>query len=103
MERVVQRGTASWVKIDGIEICGKTGTAENPHGDDHSVYIAFAPKNDPKIAIAVFVENAGFGAMTAAPIANLMIEKYLKDTITRKPMEQYILDKNLLNKVKIQP
>jgi penicillin-binding protein 2 len=103
MERVVQGGTASWVKIDGIEICGKTGTAENPHGDDHSVYIAFAPKNDPKIAIAVFVENAGFGAMTAAPIANLMIEKYLKDTITRKPMEQYILDKNLLNKVKIQP
>jgi len=103
MERVVLGGTASWLKIKDIDICGKTGTAENPHGDDHSVYIAFAPKNDPKIAIAVYVENAGFGAMTAAPIAHLMIEKYLKDTITKKPLEQMILDKNLLHKVKVKP
>jgi penicillin-binding protein 2 len=78
-------------------ICGKTGTAENPHGDDHSVFIAFAPKDNPKIAIAVFVENAGFGAMTAAPIANLLIHKYLK----RKPnqyMEDYIINKDLRGK-----
>jgi penicillin-binding protein 2 len=100
MERVVLGGTASWLKVKDIDICGKTGTAENPHGDDHSVYIAFAPKNDPKIAIAVYVENAGFGAMTAAPIAHLMIEKYIKDSITKKPLEKMILDKNLLNKVK---
>lgn len=103
MELVVLAGTASWLKVKDIEICGKTGTAENPHGDDHSVYIAFAPKNDPKIAIAVYVENAGFGAMTAAPIAHLMIEKYLKDTITRAPLEKMILDKNLLHKVKAKP
>lgn len=100
MERVVLGGTAAWLKMKDITICGKTGTAENPHGDDHSVYIAFAPKEDPKIAIAVFVENAGFGAMTAAPIAHLMIEKYLKDSITKAPLEKFILDKNLLSKVK---
>ncbi|MGN6644910.1 MAG: peptidoglycan D,D-transpeptidase FtsI family protein [Cytophaga sp.] len=103
MEQVVLAGTASWLKIKDIEICGKTGTAENPHGDDHSVYIAFAPKDNPKIAIAVYVENAGFGAMTAAPIAHLMIEKYLKDTITRPPLEKMVLDKNLLHKVKTKP
>ncbi|MBC7451284.1 MAG: peptidoglycan glycosyltransferase [Cytophagales bacterium] len=103
MERVVLAGTASWLKINNIAICGKTGTAENPHGDDHSVYIAFAPKDDPKIAIAVFVENAGFGAMTAAPIAHLMIEKYLKDSISRAPLEKFILEKNLLHKVKTTP
>ncbi|MCU0415627.1 MAG: penicillin-binding transpeptidase domain-containing protein [Cytophagaceae bacterium] len=100
MERVVLGGTAYWLQIKGITICGKTGTAENPHGDDHSVYIAFAPKDNPKIAIAVYAENAGFGAMTAAPIAHLMIEKYLKDTITRAPLEKMILEKNLLHKVK---
>lgn len=100
MERVVLAGTAYWLKMKDINICGKTGTAENPHGDDHSVYIAFAPKENPKIAIAVYAENAGFGAMTAAPIAHLMIEKYLKDTITRAPLEKMILDKNLLHKVK---
>ncbi|MFN8417351.1 MAG: penicillin-binding transpeptidase domain-containing protein [Cytophagaceae bacterium] len=100
MERVVQAGTAYWLKMKDINICGKTGTAENPHGDDHSVYIAFAPKENPKIAIAVYAENAGFGAMTAAPIAHLMIEKYLKDTVTHASWEKMILDKNLLHKVK---
>ncbi|WP_018343287.1 peptidoglycan D,D-transpeptidase FtsI family protein [Cytophaga aurantiaca] len=103
MAQVVLGGTAYWLQVKDIEICGKTGTAENPHGDDHSVYIAFAPKQSPKIAIAVYVENAGFGAMTAAPIAHLMIEKYLKDTITKAPLEKMILEKNLLHKVKIKP
>jgi penicillin-binding protein 2 len=98
MEQVVLAGTAYWTRIEGISICGKTGTVQNPHGDDHSVFIAFAPKDNPKIAIAVFVENAGFGAMTAAPIANLMIEKYLTGKISREPMQQYILSKNLLPK-----
>lgn len=97
MEQVVLAGTAAWTQIKGISICGKTGTAQNPHGEDHSVYIAFAPKENPKIAIAVFVENAGFGGMWSAPIANLMIEKYLTDTITRGPMEKYILDKHFIN------
>jgi penicillin-binding protein 2 len=58
-------------------MCGKTGTAQNPHGKDHSVFIAFAPKNDPKIAVSVIVENGGFGATWAAPIGTLVVEKYL--------------------------
>jgi penicillin-binding protein 2 len=98
MERVVQGGTAAWTKINGIEICGKTGTVQNPHGNDHSVFMAFAPKNNPKIAICAFVENAGFGAMTAAPIVNLMIDKYLRDTTSRKPMEEYVLRKDFVSK-----
>ena len=79
-----------------IIVCGKTGTAQNPHGKDHSVFIAFAPKDNPKIAIVVFVENAGFGATYAAPIASLMIEKYLKGEITNKAREQSMLDLNLM-------
>jgi penicillin-binding protein 2 len=98
MEQVVQGGTAAWTRSrDSVIICGKTGTAENPHGDDHSVYIAFAPKDNPKIAIAVFVENAGFGAMTAAPIATLLIHKYLKRQ-TNKYMEDYVIKKDLTGK-----
>jgi len=87
MERVVQGegGTARWHRIPDIIMCGKTGTAENPHGEDHSIFIAFAPMDDPKIAIAVYVENAGFGSTWAAPIASMMVEKYLKDTISKPP------------------
>jgi len=88
--------TARIAAVPGLDICGKTGTAQNPHGADHSIFIAFAPKDNPKIAIAVYVENAGFGATYAAPIASLMIEKYLKDTISRPYLEQYILNTNLL-------
>jgi hypothetical protein len=73
-------------------MCGKTGTAQNPHGANHSVFIGFAPKDNPKIAIAVYVENAGFGATYAAPIASLMIEKYLKGEITNKTLEKRILE-----------
>ncbi len=100
MFQVVEHGTAYFDKIQGIEICGKTGTAQNPHGEDHSVFICFAPKNNPKIAIAVYVENGGFGAVTAAPIANLMVEKYLTDTssaITRW-MKQNVTEKDLIPK-----
>ncbi len=88
MESVVERGTASSTKIKGIIVCGKTGTAQNPHGEDHSMYVAFAPRDNPKIAIAVTVENSGFGSQWAAPIASLLIEKYLTDTITRPEMEK---------------
>jgi len=76
-------GTAWYSKIEDIEMCGKTGTVQNPHGKDHSVFVAFAPRDNPKIAIAVIVENAGFGATWSAPIASLMVEKYIKKTISR--------------------
>src|SRR5690606_20937055 len=68
-------GTAYYSKIPGIEMCGKTGTVQNPHGEDHSVFIAFAPRENPKIAIAVVVENAGYGSTWSAPIASLMVEQ----------------------------
>lgn len=91
-------GTAHWVRIQDLPICGKTGTVENPHGKDHSTFIAFAPKDDPRIAIAVVVENAGYGSTWAAPIASLMIEKYIRKDITRQWMEERIVNANLLNR-----
>ncbi len=100
MEKVVNGGagsTARIAKIDSITVCGKTGTAQNPHGEDHSVFIAFAPKDNPKIAVAVLIENGGFGARWAAPTASLIIEKYLKKEISRKWLENYILNCNLIN------
>ena len=90
-------GTARNAKIKGIEICGKTGTAENPHGEDHSIFIAFAPKNEPKIAIAVYVENAGWGSTWAAPIAGLVIEKYLTGQTNNPELEDFILEGNLMS------
>lgn len=90
--------TARIAAIPNIRVCGKTGTSQNPHGEDHSVFIAFAPKEDPKIAIAVYVENAGFGATWAAPIASLMIEKYLTGEVNRAWYEQRILDAILLDR-----
>lgn len=91
-------GTASIAAVKGLDICGKTGTAQNPHGDDHSVFICFAPKDNPKIAVAAYVENGGFGAAYAAPIASLLTEKYLNGEIgeDRKSLEQKMLDANLL-------
>lgn len=98
MFRVVESGTGRGVRFSkDIEVCGKTGTAQNPHGKDHSIFIAFAPKDDPKIAVAVYVENVGYGSTWAAPINSLVIEKYLTDTITRPRVEQRMLDGNLLN------
>ena len=99
MEQAVTSGTAAGVKLKDIIICGKTGTAQNPHGANHSVFIAFAPKDNPKIAIAVFVENAGFGATYAAPVASLMIEKYIKGKISNKALEKRILELNLEGKI----
>lgn len=92
--------TARRAAVPGLDICGKTGTAQNPHGDDHSIFIAFAPKDNPKIAIAVYVENGGFGATYAAPIASLMIEKYLKDSLSRPELEKFLLDANLMNPIR---
>jgi penicillin-binding protein 2 len=89
--------TAAVAALKDIIVCGKTGTAQNPHGKEHSVFVAFAPKDDPKIAIMVFVENAGFGATYAAPIASLMIEKYLRGEVTNKEREQTMLNLNLMS------
>ncbi|MDD2799309.1 MAG: penicillin-binding protein 2 [Bacteroidales bacterium] len=92
MALAVTSGTATAAQLPGIEICGKTGTAQNPHGEDHSIFMSFAPRQNPKIAIAVYVENAGFGARYAAPIASLMIEKYLNRKIAdnRKSKEEQL-------------
>ncbi|HJZ40733.1 MAG TPA: penicillin-binding protein 2 [Bacteroidales bacterium] len=102
MEMAVNGGpgrTAGIAQLKDIIVCGKTGTAENPQGQDHSVFIAFAPKDNPKIAISVYVEHGKWGASYAAPIASLMIEKYLTDTIApgRKWVEARMLNGNLLN------
>jgi len=88
MQQVVENGTARSSKIPGIIMCGKTGTAQNPHGKNHSIFVAFAPRENPKIAIAVIVENGGQGAWYAAPIASYIVEKYLTDTI-RRPMDEF--------------
>lgn len=95
-------GTASVAAVPGLDICGKTGTAQNPRGDDNSVFICFAPKDNPKIAVAAYVENGGFGATWAAPIASLLVEKYLNGDISdaRKPLEQRVLNGDLMHKVK---
>ena len=93
-------GTAWAAHVDGLEICGKTGTAQNPRGADNSVFICFAPKDKPKIAIAVYVENGGFGATWAVPIASLMVEKYLTGEVKRPAVEQRIMEGNLLSRVK---
>jgi len=89
-------GTANRAVIEDLVIAGKTGTAQNPHGEDHSVFIAFAPKEDPKIAIAVYVENAGWGGRAAASTASLMIEKYIKGKITRPELQEYVLAGNFI-------
>jgi penicillin-binding protein 2 len=84
-------GTAWDAAVKGLDICGKTGTAQNPHGeDDNSIFIAFAPKDHPKIAISVYIEYGGFGATYAGPVASLMIEKYLTDSISRPYMIDYL-------------
>lgn len=86
------QGPTGWrARVPGLDVCGKTGTAQNPHGEDHSVFIAFAPRDNPRIALAVYVENAGPGGRWAAPIAGLMIEKYLKDSVSNHIMEDYVL------------
>lgn len=99
MHDVVEGGTGRIAQIPGVTVGGKTGTAQNPHGKDHSLFIAFAPVDTPKIAIAVIVENAGFGATYGAPIASLMMEKYLNDTIakSRLPLQQRMFDANLIH------
>jgi penicillin-binding protein 2 len=100
MQAVIEETRLSQsIRMDSVIICGKTGTVQNPHGADHSAFVAFAPKNNPKIAIAVFIQNAGFGATYAAPIAGLIMEKFLTDSISprRKAVEQRMIESDLMN------
>jgi penicillin-binding protein 2 len=102
-------GTAHGLNVEGIDICGKTGTAENfakiggkrVQLEDHSIFVAFAPKDNPKIAIAIMIENGGYGATIAGPIASLMIEKYLKHKITRTDLEKRTLERSLQSRYAI--
>ncbi|MDU1890740.1 MAG: penicillin-binding protein 2 [Dysgonomonas sp.] len=91
MARAVTGGTCRGINIPDMEVCGKTGTAENPHGKDHSIFMGFAPKNEPKVAIFVLVENAGFGATFAVPIGRLMVQKYMKGEVPAS--DKYIEDR----------
>ena len=86
MARVMTDGTGRWYNVPELQICGKTGTVQNPHGDDHALFIAFAPMDNPKIAVAVAVENAGFGSTWACPIATMVIEQYLNGEIKRNAL-----------------
>ena len=105
MHKVVEKGTARIARIKGIDVCGKTGTAENftkvngirTQLTDHSIFVAFAPKDNPKIALAVFIENGYWGGRWAAPIASLMIEKYINGEIERSWLEKRMVDGNLTN------
>ena len=99
MKGVVEYGTGGLAAVPGIEVAGKTGTSEN-RGEDHSVFIAFAPVDNPQIAIAVFIENGGWGSSVASPIAGLMIEKYLKGEISdsKKWVEKRVLETDLIQK-----
>ncbi len=98
MRMAVTGGTCRLANLPGIEVCGKTGTAQNPHGKDHSAFMGFAPYHNPKIAIAVYVENAGFGAAYGVPIGSLMMEKYLTGEISaaRKGLEERMLNSNTI-------
>ncbi|MDE7388563.1 MAG: penicillin-binding protein 2, partial [Muribaculaceae bacterium] len=84
--------------LTGIEVCGKTGTAQNPHGKDHSAFIGFAPYDDPQIAVAVYVENGGFGATFGVPIGSLVIEKYITGDVA--PERRYLIDRMLTSNTK---
>lgn len=98
MRMAVLGGTCRTANLPDIEVCGKTGTAQNPHGKDHSAFMGFAPYKNPKIAIAVYVENAGFGATFGVPIGTLMMEKYLKGEIraAHKGLEERMLNSNTI-------
>ncbi|MCR5050348.1 MAG: penicillin-binding protein 2 [Paludibacteraceae bacterium] len=100
MHRVMIYGTGRYYPIEGIEIAGKTGTAQNPHGKDHAIFIGFAPVDDPQIAVAVVVENAGFGATWACPIASMLIEQYLTGEVKRKDLRKRIGSAVLNERVK---
>ncbi len=91
MQGTVEGGTAWRAYLKGMAVCAKTGTVENTHGEDHSVCIAFAPRENPQIALAVYVENAGWGSRAAAAIAGLLVERYIQGTVSRPGLQNYVL------------
>ncbi len=97
MQMCLDGGTGYHSRVKDIVICGKTGTAQNPHGKDHAVFLAFAPRENPQIAIACIVENAGFGGVWSAPIVTLMIERYLKGKTSRPEVEKRMMEANLID------
>jgi penicillin-binding protein 2 len=99
MAHAVTGGTCRGINLmPDIEVCGKTGTAENPHGKDHSIFMGFAPRNNPKVSIFVIVENAGFGATFAVPIGRLMVQKYMRGEVpaSDKYIEERIINTTIL-------
>ena len=100
MHRVMSNGTGRRYNIDSLYMAGKTGTVQNPHGRDHAIFIGFAPVENPQIAVAVVVENAGFGATWACPVASMMIEQYLTGTVKRKDLRKRIGESVLNESVK---
>ena len=97
MSRVMTHGTGRWYNLPDLQMCGKTGTVQNPHGKDHAIFIGFAPLDDPQIAVAVVVENAGFGATWACPVASLMMEQYLTDSISRPDLLERISQAQIIS------
>lgn len=97
MRMAVLGGTCRAANLEGVEVCGKTGTAQNPHGKDHSAFMGFAPYHNPKIAVAVYVENGGFGAVFGVPIGSLIIEKYLKGEIPAS--RQHVADRMMETRI----
>ena len=100
MHRVMQYGTGRHYAVDSLHMAGKTGTVQNPHGKDHAIFIGFAPVENPQIAVAVVVENAGFGATWACPIASLLMEQYLTGEVKRKYLQKDLSSKILNESVK---
>jgi penicillin-binding protein 2 len=100
MHRVMVYGTGRHYAVDSLHMAGKTGTVQNPHGKDHAIFIGFAPLEDPQIAVAVVVENAGFGATWACPVASMMMEQYLTGEVKRKDLRKRIANTVLNESVK---
>ncbi|HQQ94713.1 MAG TPA: penicillin-binding transpeptidase domain-containing protein [Bacteroidia bacterium] len=96
MQQCFDAGTAYYSRVPGVVACGKTGTAENPHGKSHAVFMAFAPREKPQIVIACLIENAGWGGTWSAPIVSLMIEKYITGKVTRPELEKRMMDVDLI-------
>ena len=97
MEQAITGGTAKGAAMDAVVVCGKTGTAQNPHGEDHSIFMVFAPRENPKIAMAIYIENGGFGAAYAVPIGGLILEKYLNGEISpkKRAVEERIMSSSI--------
>jgi len=102
MADVFESGTARASRLEGLPMAGKTGTAENPHGQDHSIFMAFAPVDNPKIALAIIVENGYWGSRWAAPIASLMMEQYIHGQISRPALEKTMVEGSLIGEYRVQ-